>query len=142
MMDANLIYRSDYYDVKGKKILETSGRYYSVDLGIRNINAKFNSDRGFSLENVVFLQFKRLGYEVYGNKLNNGSEIDFVVENKLVKNSVKYIQVTERITKSNMNSEIGNLLMTAKNSFEKIVISQYDPSEIRTDGVRIINLID
>lgn len=143
MIDANLIYRSDYYDIRGKRLLETTGRYFAVDIGIRNANVKFNRDMGFCLENIAFLEFKRMGCKIYGQKISNGAEIDFVVEREKIK---KYIQVTEKITKSNQNSEIGNLILASeealKNGFEKIVLTLNNPSSMTDNGVRIINLID
>jgi predicted AAA+ superfamily ATPase len=140
MIDANLIYRSDYFNLKGKKVLETSGRYFSIDVGIRNISAKFNLDRGYSLENLVFCEFKRLGCNLYGYKFHDGREIDFIVESKNGKLR-KFIQVTEKITSSNQNAEIGNLLL-CKEPYERIVISRYDKSDYTVEGVRIVNMIN
>ena len=71
--------------------LQTSPKYYMVDLGIRNhILPRKNYDLGFSLENIVFFELLRRGYHVYVGKLHN-TEVDFVAQKQGI---LTYIQVT------------------------------------------------
>lgn len=67
------------YDIKGKEILKTNGKFYMVDLGSKNTLLGFkNIDRGHALENIVFLELLRRGYDVSIGKAGN-KRVDFRV---------------------------------------------------------------
>ena len=80
------------FDIKGKKFLRTLGKYYIVDIGLRNYLLGFRDrDSGHTIENVVYFELLRRGYDVSIGKVDN-SEVDFIatkVDDKL------YVQVTE-----------------------------------------------
>lgn len=76
--DALFLYKAPRYNIKGKQLLTTLGKYYVVDLGLRNLLVRNKaSDIGHVLENVVYLELLRRGYEVYVGDLEN-SEVDFI----------------------------------------------------------------
>jgi predicted AAA+ superfamily ATPase len=94
---------------------------------------------GSLLENIVYIELLRRGYSVTVGKLRDGREIDFVAVNG---NQTTYFQVTQSLNSPTVRErEIGNL-RSIKNSFRKIVLSQFDRNEISADGIQIINLID
>ena len=97
LLEALLLYKVNRYDLKGKQILLGNEKYYAVDEGIRKVllgNSKI--DIGHILENIVFLELKRRGYEVFVGKIGE-YEIDFVTR----KNDVlEYYQVAATVLSS------------------------------------------
>lgn len=78
LTDSYILYKADRYDIKGRQLLKTLGKYYIIDTGIRNmLLSSSESDIGHLIENVVFLELKRRGYKVNIGKMLE-SEIDFV----------------------------------------------------------------
>ena len=78
MCHAFVLYQCERYDIRGKERLRTNGKYYLSDLGLRNRLLGYKkSDLGHAIENLVFLEYKRRGYEVYVGKYND-LEIDFI----------------------------------------------------------------
>lgn len=91
LTDGLLLYYSPRYDLKGRQLLSTNGKYYAVDVGLRRSLVRGReSDVGHILENVVYLELLRRGYEVYVGDLLGG-EIDFVAVNG---SEVEYYQVS------------------------------------------------
>jgi predicted AAA+ superfamily ATPase len=126
------------YDLKGKKVFKQNAKYYVNDIGIRNSIIGFDEVMTNQIiENIVFMQLKSDGYEVYVGSLGD-KEIDFVaIKNK----QIKYIQVALTIgDKKTREREFGNLLKIEDN-FEKIVISM-DNLVSDYQGVRHVKLID
>jgi hypothetical protein len=76
-----LFYKIKRFDLKGKQLLMTQEKYYTVDLGFKKffLGEKYNNDLGHNLENIVYLELIRRGNEVYIGKAGN-TEIDFVVK--------------------------------------------------------------
>jgi predicted AAA+ superfamily ATPase len=134
------MYRVPLYSTKGKRTLITSSKLYSVDTGLRNSYRNFNvSDRGSLLENVVFIELLRRGYEVYVVKIKNDKEVDFVAINGLER---IYIQVCDNLnTTKLLDREINNLRLVNDNK-EKIVLVLDGDNYETEDGIKIINLID
>ncbi len=78
LTDALLFYRAGRYNLKGKQFLTTQSKYYAVDPGFRNILVRGKeSDAGHILENIVFLELKRRGFDVYVGEIDK-MEVDFV----------------------------------------------------------------
>ena len=91
LTDALLLYKASRYNIKGRQLLTTLGKYYVVDIGLRNLLVRTQeSDIGHVLENIVYLELKRRGYEVYVGDIDNG-EVDFVAIKAGV---VEYYQVS------------------------------------------------
>ena len=81
-----ILYKANRYDVKGKQYLETNGKYYLVDIGLRYylLGTKY-VDFGHILENIVFLELLRRGYEVY---IGNGiTDVTVNVGSNVLRNS-------------------------------------------------------
>ncbi len=91
LSDSLIIYEARRYNLKGKMFLKTNCKYYAVDAGLRNSLVKGSeSDIGHVLENIVFLELKRRGYDVYIGQVDD-EEIDFVAVNG---NDISYYQVS------------------------------------------------
>ena len=92
LTDAYFFYEIKRFDIKGKEYLRTLGKYYIVDIGLRNYLLGFREgDSGHILENIIFFELMRRGYDVAIGKIDN-QEVDFIATKADEK---KYIQVTE-----------------------------------------------
>lgn len=135
--EAYLFYRADRYDIAGRKLLSSQGKYYIIDTGLRTqaLGERIN-DRGSVLENIVYIELLRRGYNVQIGKLAD-KEIDFIATKV---NERKYIQVTYQLP-DNSTRETDNLLQIPDN-FQKLVITgRYEENEI-IDGIPIVNIKD
>lgn len=137
--NAYIFYSVDRYDVKGKQILKTLGKYYIIDMGFRNMLLGYrDADRGHILENIVFLELIRRGYKVYIGKIYE-TEVDFVAEKP---NDKIYIQVTESMALEEVRERELRSLKLINDNYEKIVLSM-DKSYINSyEGIKAINIID
>ncbi len=138
--NAFVFYNVKRYDIKGKEYLKTQGKYYIVDLGIRNylLGAK-NRDRGHVLENVVFMELKNRGYRIFIGKVGD-KEVDFIAEKQDEK---LYIQVTETMMDENIRKRELAPLKSINDNYEKIILTT-DTLFTNTDddGIKILNLVD
>lgn len=92
LTDSLMIYEAVRYNIKGKQFLTQQNKYYVVDVALRNILVRgTDSDIGHILENVVYLELLRRGYEVSIGQLDDGSEVDFVAVSP---DSTTYYQVS------------------------------------------------
>ncbi len=90
LVESYVLYKAKRYDVRGKKILSTGAKFYLSDVGLRfYLLGTRGVDYGHILENVVYLELKRRGYDVYVGK-SEKAEVDFVA---IDENGVKYFQV-------------------------------------------------
>lgn len=142
LLKAYFFYEIKRFDIKGKELLRTLGKYYIVDIGLRNFILGFrNQDRGHTLENIVYFELKRRGFDVAIGKIDN-LEIDFIatnMDNKL------YIQVTESIVNKDVKNRELLPLIKIKDNYPKIVLSLDNINNIAKtsfEGIEIINLID
>jgi len=139
LLEAYFFYDVKRFDIKGKEYLRTLGKYYIVDIGLRNYLLGFrNRDSGHALENVVFFELLRRGYDVSVGKVDN-SEVDFIAtkpEEKI------YIQVTESMTSDEVRSRELAPLQKINDNYEKIVLSMNTGMDSSYDGIKSINLID
>lgn len=137
---AYIIYKVPRYDIKGKEILKTLEKYYIVDTGIRNVILGFrDSDFGHIIENIVYFELLRRGYNVTIGK-NDSLEVDFIATKS---NDKKYYQVTYTMLDENVkNREIG-VLKNINDNYEKTVITMdkiYNNTS--EEGIKIRYLID
>lgn len=136
---AFILHRVSRYDIKGKEILKTQEKFYVSDISLIYATMGFK-DRMISglLENVVFLEFKRRGYEVYVGKLDN-KEIDFIAERR---GNKIYAQVTYKLENEQVVSrEFGNLL-SIRDQYPKFVISMDEFWKESVEGVRHFYISD
>ena len=139
LQNAFLFYEVGRYDIKGKEFLKTLGKYYIVDIGLRNFLLGRNNDRGRLLENVVFLELMRRDYKIYIGKINN-IEVDFIAEKN---NERIYFQVCETLMGEETRERELRPLKMIKDNFEKIVLSM-DKAFLgnNEDGIKHKNIIE
>jgi predicted AAA+ superfamily ATPase len=137
--NAMILYSAKRYDVKGKKILDRMEKYFLADLGLRYSMLGYRSnDISQLLENVVYLELRRRGYQVYVGK-EGEREIDFIAEKMGAK---LYIQVTYLLATNEVIEREYFPLTRINDNYRKIVVSlDRMPIGIR-DGIEWMNIID
>lgn len=139
LLESYFFYEIKRFDIKGKEYLRTLGKYYIVDIGLRNYLLGFRDrDSGHALENVVFFELLRRGYDVSIGKVDN-LEVDFIAvkpDNKI------YIQVTESMTSEDVRQRELKPLQKIPDNYEKIVLSMNTGMETSYEGIKSTNLID
>lgn len=139
LLESYVFYEIRRFDIKGKEYLRTLGKYYISDLGLKNYLLGYRgADTGHAIENLVYFELKRRGYDVAVGKTGN-REIDFIATKTREK---KYIQVTERMEEESTKESELSPLRSIRDNHEKIVIQRYGPSGETEDGIKIINLCD
>ena len=138
LKESYFFYEIKRFDIKGKEYLRTLGKYYIVDVGLRNYLLGYrNRDLGHSLENIVFFELIRRGYDVAIGKVDN-LEIDFIATKKDEK---VYLQVTQSMVDENVKNRELHPLIKVNDNHEKIVLS-LDVGASNYEGIKIINIID
>ena len=118
--ESYFLYKASRYDIKGKQYLKTGEKYYTSDLGLRYfILGRKIGDYGHILENVVYLELLRRGYDVYIGKADN-FEIDFVAINS---SGRIYIQVTESLQNTATRERELRPLQKLKDNYEKLILT-------------------
>ncbi len=98
LADSFIVYKAQRYDVKGKQYLSTGAKYYVADIGLRYyLLGTKQTDMGHILENIVYLELLRRGYEVYVGKVGD-AEVDFVAINE---EGEEYYQVSQTVMDEN-----------------------------------------
>ena len=139
LTESYIFYEIKRFDIKGKEYLRTLGKYYIVDIGLRNYLLGFrNGDTGHILENVVFFELLRRGYDVAIGKIDN-REVDFIATKTDEK---KYIQVTESMTSEETRKRELSPLEAIHDNYEKIVLTRDKTLFDDYNGIKIMNVID
>ena len=139
LTEAYIFYEIRRFDIKGKEYLRTLGKYYIVDIGLRNYLLGFREgDRGHILENIIFFELVRRGYDVAIGKIGN-QEVDFIATKAEEK---KYIQVTESMNSPETRERELAPLRRIRDSYEKMVIALECDFSQTQDGIKIINALD
>lgn len=137
LCNAFVLYKATRYDVKGKSYLQSLHKYYLADTGLRfAILGRRNMDWGRMLENIVYIELLRRGYEVYVGKLYQ-KEIDFVASRR---DERLYIQVSDNISDpATFEREISPLLQV-RDGYKKMIIARTGTIRYDRDGVVIYDL--
>ena len=139
LLESYFFYSIKRFDIKGKAYLRTLGKYYIVDTGLRNYLLGYRDrDTGHTLENVVYFELLRRGYDVAVGKVGN-LKVDFVaakVDDK------RYIQVTESMLSEEVRKRELTPLQKIADNYEKIVLTLECGVETSYEGIRVVNLID
>ena len=139
LKESFIFYEIKRFDIKGREYLKTLGKYYIVDIGLRNYQLGYrDGDTGHILENIIYFELLRRGYDVAIGKIDS-KEVDFIATKTDEK---KYIQVTESMTAPETRErELAPLEKIADN-YEKIVIAM-DPGLMQDQaGIKIMSAID
>lgn len=139
LLESYVFYDIKRFDIKGKEMLRTLGKYYIVDIGLRNYLLGFrNRDTGHVLENIVYFELLRRGYDVAVGKVDS-KEVDFIA-NKADERI--YVQVTETMVSEDVRKRELEPLRKIRDNYEKIVLSLDTGLENSFEGIKSINLID
>ena len=134
---AFVIYPCERYDIQGKSIMKTQEKYYLSDISLKYALLGYNRKMlDGALENIVFLELKRRGYEVYIGK-NGTKEIDFIA---IRRDEKIYVQVCVEIPKGS-NREVENL-MEIKDHYPKYVVTLNDLDVGIENGIKIVHLTE
>ena len=134
---AFVIYRCQRYDLQGKSVLKTQEKFYLADPSLKYCIMGFNPKSIASmLENVVYFELRRRGYEVYIGK-NESREIDFVAVRR---DERIYVQVCRQLPEES-DREVANLL-EIKDHYPKYVVTLDELAAGNINGVRIVHLAD
>lgn len=134
---AFVIYRCSRYDLKGKSVLKTQEKFYLADASLKYCIMGFQAESvAAMLENVVYFELRRKGYEVYIGK-NESKEIDFVAVRR---DERLYVQVCRNLPQKS-DREIANLL-AVKDHYPKYVVTLDELAAGNVEGVKIVHLLE
>ena len=140
-MESFFLYKASRYDIKGKQYLKTGEKYYVSDLGLRYFMlGRKMGDRGHILENIVYLELLRRGYDVYIGKVDD-YEVDFVALNS---NGRCYFQVCETL-KSEDNAILRrelNSLEKINDNYEKVILTLDKMPVSNENGIIVRNVLE
>jgi len=140
LLEAHLFYHAERYDIVGKNVFRSKGKYYATDTGMRNLLVNANELRDISapLENIVFFELLRRGWRVFVGSYRD-KEVDFTA---IREDEIRYYQVSQTImAEETYSREIGPLKAIGDN-YPKTILT-LDRFGLGNDsGIRTINLID
>ncbi len=140
-IESFFLYKAARYDIKGKQYLKSGGKYYVSDLGLRYfILGRKLGDRGHILENVIYLELLRRGYDVYVGKVDD-YEVDFVAINS---EGRIYVQVCETL-KDNENKILKrelNSLQKISDNYGKIILTLDKIPRSNEEGIIVKNALE
>ena len=139
LTESFIFYPVERFDIIGKQLLKANKKLYMVDLGLRNhIFPRKRYDFGFSIENIVYFELLRRGYQVNIGKYGS-TEVDFVAQNQGI---LTYYQVTADMTAEETFEREMRPLRGIPDNYEKIVLTLDRFSLGNYDGIKVVNVID
>ena len=139
LTESYIVYSASRYNIKGKQHLKTQEKYYVVDIGLRfMLLGNRQADAGHILENVVYLELLRRGYDVYVGKYDE-YEVDFVAQNS--KGTIYYQVALTTREESTLEREL-RPLREIRDHYPKVLLTMDEDPEAHYDGIRRINARD
>ena len=139
LQKAYILHKCSRYDLQGKAILKTREKFYLADISLRYSVLGYSVDSiASSLENIVYLELKRRGYDVYIGKMND-KEIDFVATKQ---NNKIYVQVTQEIKSEKTQKREYDQLLEIRDNYPKYVVMANDFAGGNYEGIKTMNIID
>ena len=136
---AYLLHRCSRFDLQGKEILKTQEKFYLADVSLRYSVLGYTVDSvASSLENIVYLELKRRGYDVYIGKIKD-KEIDFVATKQ---NEKIYVQVTQEIKSEKTQKREYEQLLEIRDNYPKYVVMADDFAGGNYEGIKTMNIVD
>lgn len=139
LTESYILYQAKRYNIKGKQYLKTLEKYYVVDVGLRfMLLGSKQMDAGHILENVVYLELLRRGYDVYVGKINE-FEVDFVAQNS---RGTAYFQVALTVRDEKTLQRELRPLQSIRDHYPKMILTLDEDPETQYDGIRRVNARD
>ena len=139
LIEPFIFYPAERYDVVGKQLLKQNRKLYIVDLGLRrHLVPRQNYDLGFSIENIVYLELLRRGYEVNLGKVG-ASEVDFVARKGEL---LHYYQVTASLTEQTTFEREFAPLKAISDNYPKTVLTLDRFTTGNYNGIEAVNVVD
>lgn len=139
LTESYIIYQAKRYNIKGKQYLKTLEKYYIVDIGMRfMLLGSRQVDAGHILENVVYLELLRRGYDVYVGKVDD-LEVDFVAQNS---KGTTYFQVALSVREEHTLARELRPLEAIKDHYPKLLLTMDEDPEAHYNGIRRVNARD
>ncbi|MBQ4284717.1 MAG: ATP-binding protein [Lachnospira sp.] len=138
LQEAFIMYEAQRYDIKGKQYLQSLSKYYLVDMSIRTVLLGAQArDMGHILENIVYLELLRRGYDVYIGKVDT-EEVDFVARKG---DERIYYQVSATVMDATTFEREIRPLKKIQDNYPKYLLTM-DEFPIGEDGINQVNIID
>ncbi len=139
LVDSFILYRVPRYDIKGRQLLRTGDKYYVADMALRSfLLGNKTMDRGHVLENIVFLELVRRGYQVYVGKIGN-AEVDFIVNGP---NGTEYYQVALTVREESTLQRELSALDDIQDHNAKYLLTLDDDPPADYNGIKQLNVLD
>lgn len=139
LTDSYILYKAGRYDIKGKQYLATGFKYYVADMGLRYfLLGTKQTDQGHILENIVYLELLRRGYEVHIGKIGD-AEVDFIAVNS---EGVEYYQVAQTVLdEQTLQRELYSLEAVKDHNPKYLLTLDYTPLTSH-NGIRQMNVLE
>ena len=132
-----LIYKAKRYDIKGKKVLKSLDKYYVTDIGLKNM-VNPQTDLGHSIENLVYFELLRKGYQVYVGTIDQ-TEIDFIAKKG---SDITYFQVSMTILDEAVRERELAPFKKIPDSHDRVILTLDRIITDNIDGIRCMNIVD
>lgn len=139
LQKAYILHKCSRYELQGKDILKTQEKFYLADVSLRYSVLGYTVDSvAASLENIVYLELKRRGYDVYIGKIKD-KEIDFVATKQ---NEKIYVQVTPEIKSEKTQKREYEQLLEIRDNYPKYVVMADNFAGGNYEGIKTMNIVD
>lgn len=139
LQKAYILHKCSRYDLQGKDILKTQEKFYLADVSLHYSVLGYTVDSvAASLENIVYLELKRRGYDVYIGKIKD-KEIDFVATKQ---NEKIYVQVTQEIKSEKTQKREYEQLLEIRDNYPKYVVMADNFAGGNYEGIKTMNIVD